>query len=110
MAQRFLFGGFFVLGVWWLLTNKFFKASEESLLTRILIHLGNISFSLYLIHYPLLQVCGIAWEKQFGSKPTNFFVPMAFCGLAIVAASIFYVFIEKPCHLLARKFRTEDQN
>ena len=54
MAQRFLFGGFFVLGVWWLLTNKFFKASEESLLTRILIHLGNISFSLYLIHYPFL--------------------------------------------------------
>ena len=31
MAQRFLFGGFFVLGVWCLLTNKFFKASEESL-------------------------------------------------------------------------------
>ncbi len=110
MAQRFLFGGFFVLVVWWLLTNKFFYASEDSLLTKSLIHLGNISFSLYLVHYPLLQVCGIAWEKQFGSKPSNFFVPMAFCGLAIVAANIFYLFIEKPSHLLARKLLTRNQN
>ena len=103
MVQRFLFGGFFVLLAWWLLTHTFFKPAKQSSLTRCLLHLGNISFSLYLIHYPLLQVCGLAWEKHFGSKPSNFLVPLAFCGLAILAAQLFYVLVEKPSHLLARK-------
>ena len=103
MVQRFLFGGFFVLLVWWLLAHDLFKSSTKSMLGKALVHLGNISFSLYLLHYPLLQVCGLEWEKRFGSKPSNFLVPLAFCGLTIAVAHVFYKLVEEPSHKLARK-------
>ena len=103
IVQRFLFGGFFVLMVWWFLAYEPIPLSADSKIAKALLHLGNISFSLYLVHYPLLQVCGLVWEEKMGSKPSNFLVPLAFCGLAVVAAQIFHVLIEKPSHKLARK-------
>ena len=109
MVKRFLFGGFYILLVWWLLTHKLFKPSEYSLISKCLLHLGKISFSLYLIHYPLLQVCGLEWEKQFGSKPDNFLIPLAFCLITILIANVFYLIVEKPCHLLARSLFTANQ-
>ena len=109
MVKRFLFGGFYVLLVWWLLTHQLFKPSECSLVSKCLLHLGKISFSLYLIHYPLLQVCGLEWEKQFGSKPDNFLIPLAFCFITILIANVFYLIVEKPCHLLARRLFTANQ-
>jgi peptidoglycan/LPS O-acetylase OafA/YrhL len=51
----------------------------------------------------LLQVCGLEWEKRFGSKPSNFLVPLAFCGLTIAVAHVFYKLVEEPSHKLARK-------
>ena len=109
ILQRFLFGGFFILLVWWVLTHNLFKPAESSPVTKCLLHLGKISFSLYLIHYPLLQVCGLEWEKQFGSKPSNFLITLAFCALTILIANVFYLLVEKPSHLLARRLVAANQ-
>jgi peptidoglycan/LPS O-acetylase OafA/YrhL len=104
MVQRFLFGGFFVLMVWWVLAYKPIPLSSDSKIAKALVHLGNISFSLYLIHYPLLQVCGLEWGKHNdGKPPSNFLISIAFCGLAIAAAQVFYILVEKPSHKLARR-------
>ena len=104
MVQRFLFGGFFVLLVWWFIVHKPIPSASNSIIAKMLVHLGNISFSLYLIHYPLLQVCGLEWEKHNdGKPPSNFLIPVAFCGLAIAAAQVFYILVEKPSHKLARR-------
>ena len=103
MVQRFLFGGFFIILVWWILSSECIPSSNESRIARSLVRLGNISFSLYLIHYPFLQICGLVWVKIFGSKPNNFLIPLAFCGLTVVIASLFHFLVEKPTHHLARK-------
>jgi peptidoglycan/LPS O-acetylase OafA/YrhL len=103
MVQRFLFGGFFIVLVWWFLVNEPFPQAKDSRVAKGLVYLGNISFSLYLIHYPLLQACGVAWVDKVGSKPNNFLIPLAFCGLAVGVAHFFYHMVELPSHKLARK-------
>ncbi|MBT5378469.1 MAG: acyltransferase [Opitutae bacterium] len=104
MVQRFLFGGFFVLLIWWFIIHKPIPSASSSIIAKILVHLGNISFSLYLIHYPLLQVCGLEWKKHNdGNSPSNFLISIAFCGLAIAVAQVFYILVEKPSHKLARR-------
>ena len=103
MVQRFLFGGFFILLVWWFLVKEPFPQSKDSRWAKALVYLGNISFSLYLIHYPLLQVCGLVWMEKMGSPPKNFLIPLAFSGLAVGVAHVFYHMVELPSHKLARK-------
>jgi peptidoglycan/LPS O-acetylase OafA/YrhL len=63
--------------------------------------LGAISFSLYLIHEPIVVASGF----YFG--PDNVLVAICVAILiSMVLAPIFRRFIEVPSHQLARKFRT----
>jgi peptidoglycan/LPS O-acetylase OafA/YrhL len=69
-----------------------------------LLWLGQISYSLYLIHFPFFLLAGAAWATWQGRKPTNLLVAFAAVLLVIPVAACFYQVIEKPFHHLARKW------
>ena len=104
IEQQLIWGLFFFLLLTWSLRHASYSEDSPSRIAKALNGLGLISYSLYLTHYPFLVLCGIIMERDLlGSKPANFLVPLAFTGLAIVFATIFYLLIERPCHLWARR-------
>ena len=109
MIQRFLFGGFFLILIWWALSMGKSLNFRRTILGRTLLYLGRVSYSLYLIHYPMLQLIGYLWVDKFGSKPSNFFVPILFSIGSIFVASVFYKLVEEPSHKLAIYFGNKNK-
>ncbi|MBC8063829.1 MAG: acyltransferase [Chlorobia bacterium] len=70
---------------------------------RWLVGLGAITYSLYLIHFPLLRVMGAAWVKYAGDKPSNIAVPVLGALLCLPLAYMFFRLVEKPSHEWARR-------
>lgn len=60
---------------------------------RVLVFLGEISFSIYLCHQVLLTAL-MGKLATFGSMPMQYFI---FWVIVIAFSSAIYVFIEKPC-------------
>ncbi len=63
---------------------------------------GTVSYSLYLLHFPLFKLAGYAWVEFFGSKPESFLIPSIATFLVIPFAWFFYRVVELPTHQLAR--------
>jgi peptidoglycan/LPS O-acetylase OafA/YrhL len=74
-----------------------------------LVFTGSVSYSLYLIHFPLFKLAGAAWIQHYGSKPESFLVPTLATVLVVPMAWVFYRLIELPFHELARKLGTSIQ-
>lgn len=70
--------------------------------------LGKISFSLYLIHFPIFKLMGNLYLYYFNHKPYNLLVALLATILVIPLAYIFYILIEKPAHLYAKRFARKD--
>ena len=68
----------------------------------LLTWLGKISFSLYLVHFPLFKLLGFLPLSLFGEKPANFLIPLAFVPLVIIVAWLFHKTVEIPSHALSR--------
>ena len=93
---------YFMLMLWGLTKPEALRWPE--FLQAPLLFLGAISYSLYLVHFPLFHVCGALWQHQFGSKPANFLVSLCFVALSVPLAALFYRLLELPSHTLARRF------
>jgi peptidoglycan/LPS O-acetylase OafA/YrhL len=78
---------FFTLGRWWVPPLMF---------------TGTVSYSLYLLHFPLFKLAGHAWVEVYGSKPESFLIPSIATFLVIPFAWFFYRVVELPTHQLAR--------
>ncbi len=70
---------------------------------RLLSWLGKISFSLYLLHFPLFKLFGYLHKEQFGEKPANFLVSVAYLIPVCLLASVFYHWIERPIHQWSKR-------
>jgi peptidoglycan/LPS O-acetylase OafA/YrhL len=71
--------------------------------SRFLLYLGTISYSIYLVHWPIAQLLKTVWQYEFnltfGSGFNDLQVSIALCGFiltTIVTASLTYQFIEVP--------------
>lgn len=65
--------------------------------------LGTISFSLYLVHFPLFKLFGYIHRGIWGEKPDNFFVTLIYLIPVIIIAWVFFKFVENPIHQWSKK-------
>jgi peptidoglycan/LPS O-acetylase OafA/YrhL len=73
-------------------------------LTGLLVWLGNRSYSLYLVHLPIISGF-LLLASRFVAHPGKtglFLLTVAFLGLIALAMEMCYCFVEKPSHLAAR--------
>jgi peptidoglycan/LPS O-acetylase OafA/YrhL len=73
---------------------------------RLLAWLGRISYSLFLIHFPVLVLVGAVWTRLGWNEPLQAVTGLivAFL-LSIVVAAFFHRWIEAPAGRLARRFK-----
>jgi peptidoglycan/LPS O-acetylase OafA/YrhL len=69
-----------------------------------LVFTGTVSYSLYLIHFPVFKLLGIAWLAVYGSKPDSFLIPTIATLLMLPLSWLFYRSIELPTHRLAQRW------
>lgn len=99
---HFVWGAAYFLLVWGALAATKNGLKIPVILACGLLGLGKISYSLYLIHFPVFRLMGACYEKASGHKPANFLIPLAALGIVTGIAWVFYKVIEEPSHRLAR--------
>jgi peptidoglycan/LPS O-acetylase OafA/YrhL len=88
-----------------------FSLAHQEMLSRIffskalavLAWLGKISFSLYLLHFPLFKLFGYLHRSCFGEKPANFLVSLAYLIPVCFLAWLFFLLVERPIHQWSKK-------
>lgn len=88
--------------LWFVLMNPGLPSRIPAKLLSLLVWVGALSYSLYLVHFPLFRLAGDLWQKQAGSKPVNFLIPLVAAVLVVPLAALFYKLVEAPSHRLAR--------
>lgn len=71
---------------------------RSGILTRLGLFCGNISYSVYLLHY----FCGLFWEKVLGPAPSISLISVSVVS-TVVAASACYHFVEIPFIRIGRR-------
>jgi peptidoglycan/LPS O-acetylase OafA/YrhL len=72
---------------------------------RVVAFMGRTSYSLFLIHFPVLVVVATLWERQEWTTPLGAVAGLIFAYLvSIVVATLFYRFVEEPATRLSRRF------
>lgn len=99
-----------ILGAGLLVTGLFFAPSLQDLLSRPLFQwLGGISFSLYLVHIPLLLSVGTGCAVLLSDWGIQSYGLMSAVSAAVTLAAVLLVsalfrqYVEQPCARLARK-------
>ena len=92
---------------------------KSRLLNRMLTHkavyvLGGMSYSFYLLHYPMFYLFGkvfgqhLMWSESYVA---NYFThALVFFPLTILVASVFYWVVERPCIARKRNVRLRAAN
>lgn len=65
--------------------------------------IGKISFSLYLIHFPLFKLFGYIHREIWNEKPANFLITLTYFIPVITIAWVFFKFVENPIHQWSKK-------
>lgn len=96
-------GFYFALFLVFLHFEKSISRRRENLFFKSLAWLGQISFSLYLIHFPLFKLFGFMHRSYFDEKPANFLISLAYLIPVCLLAWIFYRLIELPIHKWSKR-------
>ena len=96
-------GFYFALFLIFLHFEKSISRRRENLFFKSLAWLGQISFSLYLIHFPLFKLFGFMHRSYFDEKPANFLISLAYLIPVCLFAWIFYRLIELPIHKWSKR-------
>ena len=96
-------GFYFALFLIFLHFEKSISRRRENLFLKLLAWLGQISFSLYLIHFPLFKLFGFMHRSYFDEKPANFLISLAYLIPVCLLAWIFYRLIELPIHKWSKR-------
>ena len=73
------------------------------MLTKVVSWIGKISFSLYLIHFPLFKLFGYLHREIFGEKPANFLITLFYLLPVICLSLLFFKWVEDPIHKWSKK-------
>jgi peptidoglycan/LPS O-acetylase OafA/YrhL len=96
-------GFYFTLFIFVLRHEKIFSKSKNNFIFKSIEWLGKISFSLYLIHFPIFKLLGYLHVENFGEKPANFLLTLAYIAPVLFIAWVFYRLIEFPIHQFSKK-------
>lgn len=95
-------GFYFTLLLTCLRIEKSLSKIREVLIYKSLAWLGKISFSLYLVHFPLFKLLGYIHKDIFGQKPANFLISLFYLFPVIFLAWLFFKYIENPIHMWSK--------
>lgn len=74
--------------------------------SRWLASLGRISFSLFLVHFPVLVLVGGLWARLGWDSPLAAIGGLLVAvGLALLVAALFHRWVEEPARRLSHRFR-----
>ena len=96
-------GFYFTFFLIFLRFEKSISRQKENLFFKSLAWLGQISFSLYLIHFPLFKLFGFIHRSYFKDKPANFIITLAYLVPVCFLAWVFYRLIENPIHQWSKR-------
>ena len=96
---------YFFLFILFLKCDGFFHRARNFFLIRGLAWIGKISFSLYLIHFPLFKLFGYLHQEIFEEKPANFLTSLLYILPVILFAWLFFKCVEDPIHQWSKKKR-----
>ncbi len=100
------YGVFYAWGIWLLLSRQARWNRLPLALAAGLSWLGRVSYSFYLIHFPVFILLGAGWMLRFETKPANFLVALLAVIFSGVFVAAFYRVVERPSHGLARRAPT----
>ena len=95
---------YFVFFIFCITQEVFLKRLLGVQTFRIISWIGTISFSLYLIHFPIFRLMGHIHHEIFSEKPANFLITLLYIVPVIYFSWIFYKKIEMPIHQWSKKF------
>lgn len=95
--------GFFV-ALWFMLAHEEIITRSLRCIAPLVVGAGTISYSLYLVHFPVLRVMGALWVERFGEKPLNFIWVFAALVPVTLVAWVFYKVAEEPSHRWAKRW------
>jgi peptidoglycan/LPS O-acetylase OafA/YrhL len=73
--------------------------------SRVVAFFGRISYSLFLIHFPVLVFVAAIWVQHDWTSPEAAMAGLIVAGaLSVCAATLFYRFVEEPSMRLSRRF------
>jgi peptidoglycan/LPS O-acetylase OafA/YrhL len=101
--EHFIWGLTYFLLMLWVANHPTAPARVPGWLRRAMGFLGQISYSLYLVHYPIFLVLGAWWVGAFGRKPVSVFVPLIASLSPIAAAYVLWRLVEQPSQSLGRQ-------
>lgn len=105
-TQYFAWTTFYSLFFTYCLSHKsFVNRTISTKITRAVSWIGKISFSLYLIHFPLFKLFGYLHREIFGEKPANFLLSLFYLLPVILIAWLFFRWVEDPIHQWSKKKR-----
>ncbi|MEY4875688.1 MAG: hypothetical protein RL708_837 [Bacteroidota bacterium] len=99
---------------WLILNLGVNQNSIFSLDNKILNHLGDVSYGIYMLHVPLVYAVSLVFKKLLhGFSQSHFYLPLYYIVLflaIIIAASVSYKFIEQPILSIHKKLKQGKQN
>lgn len=102
VLQQYLWAAAYFHVIWLVLLNPISIHKFPNWSVRLMVWMGTISYSAYLIHYPLFAVYGYLWRHCFGEKPADFLAPLFFSISIWPIAWLFWKCCEYPFHELSR--------
>ena len=103
MVKQYLWSGFFMGMIFYGISDAKLANWLTSRTGKILVSFGAVTYSLYLVHFPLFLIMGAWWTENFGSKSGSLVIPLLGSLLCLPFAFLFYRCIELPSHGLARR-------
>jgi peptidoglycan/LPS O-acetylase OafA/YrhL len=103
-AQYFAWASFYSFFFIFCLSHAaFINRTIGTRLMKAISWIGKISFSLYLIHFPLFKLFGYLHRDIFGEKPANFLISLSYLLPVILLAGLFFRWVEDPIHQRSKK-------